>query len=142
MEESNDLNDAFDSIVMVEDRFRLHGFNDGFREGHEAGKDEGFQLGSEQGAKIGMEIGFYSGFVSTWMKLLSEESIRNQLHLSDKAVLSVEKFSKLLDSFSVDHHKTLDAQDMNNLRAKFKQVASLLNMSPSIDNSLSKWMSF
>jgi len=140
MEELIDFNDALDNVDRIEERFRQNGFNDGFREGHEAGKEEGFKHGSEQGARVGLELGFYTGFVSTWMKLISEEPSKSQLSLSEKTMISIERLSKLLESFSLNDHRSLDEHDLNNLRAKFKEVTLLLNMST--DNSLSKLLSF
>jgi hypothetical protein len=137
MDESLDLNDAFDSIVMAEDRFREAGYNEGFKEGKLSGEKESLKLGIQHGAKIGMELGFYSGFASTWMKLISEELIKNKESMSEKTVNAVKALNELIESFSLDDPLNLDNDKFNRIRSKFKQVCSLLNMTPNFGSSIS-----
>uniref|UniRef100_A0A8C9CS16 Essential protein Yae1 N-terminal domain-containing protein n=1 Tax=Phocoena sinus TaxID=42100 RepID=A0A8C9CS16_PHOSS len=61
---------AFDAIVMADERFHGEGYQEGYEEGSSLGMIEGRQHGTFHGAKIGSEIRCYQGFAFAWRCLL------------------------------------------------------------------------
>ncbi|XP_065070866.1 protein LTO1 homolog [Rhopilema esculentum] len=119
--------DIFDDIVLIEQKLHLDGYNEGYFEGQLVGDVEGFKLGVERGKAFGQEVGFYHGFCSTMLMLQDEDCGSQRL----VKVLQQMK-TKLLKM----ENKGLDPQDqslfddLETVRAKFKQVSSLMNATP------------
>ena len=57
-----DINDAFDTIILSENRLVEQGYEEGFVAGSREGEEEGYRLGAQKGSEIGQEVGFYIGF--------------------------------------------------------------------------------
>ncbi|XP_071792165.1 protein LTO1 homolog [Asterias amurensis] len=118
--------DPFDSLVMAEERFNEMGFEEGFQAGKVTGKQDGFKLGQDKGRQIGSEYGFYLGFISTWRQLLQKDSELAK----PKAVKALGILHSLLVSFRLEDVTQENYwEDFKKIRDKFKQVASLLNVS-------------
>ncbi|XP_003725769.1 protein LTO1 homolog [Strongylocentrotus purpuratus] len=123
-----DEDDIFDSVVMAEERCQAAGYEDGFKKGQELGREQGLVMGMEKGGQIGDELGFYFGFIVTWRALLKNKPD------GDK---DVPRPLKIIESL-IDIIKELPQEEPNSvkywdiiqkIRAKFKQVASLLKIS-------------
>jgi len=123
---ADDIDAAFDSIVLVEDNLVQSGFKEGYLQGAEDGEKEGFLLGLDKGSQIGQEIGFYAGFGEGWHSHLSSTP---ELQTKNKRVLSqLEKLLKLIESVPEINQQTVDISDtLENIRSKFKTICSMLN---------------
>ncbi|XP_078000430.1 protein LTO1 homolog [Glandiceps talaboti] len=124
-EEMDDLDLAFDKIVYAEERYQEAGFNEGYSDGKLKGLQEGQKLGKQKAQEIASEIGFYQGFITTWRMILQrDESTSNSRKLK-----VLESVHTLLEQFPLnDVHCKNFFEDLNKIRAKFKQVCSLLNV--------------
>ncbi|XP_041917650.1 protein LTO1 homolog [Alosa sapidissima] len=118
--------DLFETIFMADDRYHIQGYHEGFDEGKRQGWHEGQNHGRIHGAKLSAEVSFYSGFAVTWKYLLQNDmnsKARKQLKL-------LEMLTGLIQTFPLEdpQHKNLQ-ENMEQIRAKFRQVCSLLHIS-------------
>ncbi|ELU05312.1 hypothetical protein CAPTEDRAFT_227301 [Capitella teleta] len=103
------------------------GFAEGLQIGGKAGEDEGHRLGQVQGSKVGSEVGFYKGFASAWHNILLKDS--SEKHRKKLKVLS--QLLGLIDGFPLQEPQDPSLQEkMEAMRAKYKQVSSLLGVVP------------
>lgn len=103
--------------------FRQMGFKRGYSIGEEAGWRDGYSYGVRRGAQIAAEIGFYQGFVHAWIRILEkDESSKQRKLIALKSLLESTRRFHRTNIHEEDSLKTLEA-----IRAKFKQVKSLLN---------------
>lgn len=117
--------DLFDSIFMADERFRGEGYREGFEQGTNRGLQEGRRHGALHGAKLSAEVSFYFGFALTWKHLLQN----NTNPKSRKRVKALEALLSLLEQTHLDDPQTEQLkEDMDKLRAKFRQVCSMLNI--------------
>ncbi|KAI4882753.1 hypothetical protein NFI96_030582 [Prochilodus magdalenae] len=117
--------DLFDSILMADDRFHGTGYHEGFEEGTRQGTIEGRNHGRLHGAKLSAEVSFYHGFALMWKCLLqNSEDVKAR-----KRLKAVESLAGLIEKFPYEdpQYKNLQ-EDMERVRAKFRQVCSLLNV--------------
>ncbi|XP_028812504.1 protein LTO1 homolog [Denticeps clupeoides] len=122
MTDEND--DLFDSVLMADDRFRIEGYREGFEEGTRRGMIEGHNHGMIHGAKLSSEVSFYYGFAMTWKYLLQ----KNTHGKARKRLKAVEVLGDLIQKFPHEpQHENLQ-EDVERIRAKFRQVCSLLNV--------------
>lgn len=117
--------DMFDSIVMADERFRGEGYREGFERGSRRGLQDGRRHGASHGAKLSSEISFYHGFALTWKCLL--------LHQTDvksrKRMKALESLLGLIQNSPHDDPQSAKLQeDMEKLRAKFRQVCAMLSV--------------
>ena len=91
-----DVQDAFDSLLMCEERFVQEGYNEGLKAGQEIGHQEGFHLGLKKGKEIGSEIGFYRGFAKGWISILrgSSEVKQSLLSLTNECASCLDSATK------------------------------------------------
>nr|XP_055070399.1 protein LTO1 homolog isoform X1 [Misgurnus anguillicaudatus] len=118
--------DLFDSITMADDRFHVQGYQEGFEEGFRQGTIEGKNHGRLHGAKLSVEVSFYYGFAVAWKCLLQNSSdikARKRLKAVESLVGVIEKYS--YEDPQYEKHQ----EDMERIRAKFRQVCSVLNVS-------------
>ncbi|KAK8781155.1 hypothetical protein V5799_017517 [Amblyomma americanum] len=119
-----DFNDVLDDIVLAEEKYRQMGFTRGFSLGEEVGWRDGYQLGLQRGAQIATELGFYQGFVHAWITVLEREEIAKQRKMvALKALLEMTKNFPQVNIADEDMFEKL-----HKIRAKFKQVVSILNI--------------
>ncbi|XP_077493891.1 protein LTO1 homolog isoform X2 [Amblyomma americanum] len=108
----------------VDQRYRQMGFTRGFSLGEEVGWRDGYQLGLQRGAQIATELGFYQGFVHAWITVLEREEIAKQRKMvALKALLEMTKNFPQVNIADEDMFEKL-----HKIRAKFKQVVSILNI--------------
>ncbi|XP_006804230.1 protein LTO1 homolog [Neolamprologus brichardi] len=117
--------DLFDSIVFAEERFRDEGYREGFKRGTRRGLQDGRRHGAIHGARLSCEMSFYYGFATTWKCVL-----RNNVDgKSRKRVKALDALLGLIQSCSLDNPQSQKLQDdMEKLRAKFRQVCSMLSV--------------
>ncbi|CAN7995421.1 unnamed protein product [Ixodes hexagonus] len=112
------------SGFLVPTRYRQMGFTRGFSLGEEVGWRDGYQLGLQRGAQIATELGFYQGFVHAWITVLEREEIAKQRKMvALKALLEMTKNFPKVNIADDDMFEKL-----HKIRAKFKQVVSILNI--------------
>ncbi|TRY53768.1 hypothetical protein DNTS_020242 [Danionella cerebrum] len=117
--------DIFDSIIMADDRFHVEGYREGFEEGVRQGSIEGRNHGRLHGAKLGAEVSFYNGFALTWKCLLQNSTDVK----ARKRLKAVESLIGVIQNFPYEDPQYENLQeDMERVRAKFRQVCSLLNV--------------
>ncbi|MED6248915.1 hypothetical protein ATANTOWER_006938 [Ataeniobius toweri] len=106
-------------------RFRGKGYQEGFRKGTHRGLQIGRRNGASQGAKLSSEISFYYGFAITW-KCLLECNADNK---SRKRLRALEALLNLIQKSPLDDPLSMTLQeDTEKLRAKFRQVCSMLGV--------------
>ncbi|XP_029354366.1 protein LTO1 homolog [Echeneis naucrates] len=117
--------DLFDSILLADERFRGEGYREGFERGTRRGLQDGRRHGASHGAKLGTEISFYYGFAVTWSCLLQNKTdVRSR-----KRLRALESLLSLTQNSSHDDPQSMKLQeDMETVRAKFRQVCSMLNV--------------
>ncbi|XP_053369425.1 protein LTO1 homolog [Clarias gariepinus] len=117
--------DLFDSIIMADDRFHVDGYSKGFEEGTQQGLLEGRNHGMLHGAKFSAEVSFYHGFALTWKCLLqNSEDVKAR-----KRLKAVEALDAMIRKFPYEDPEYENLQEhMERVRAKFRQVCSLLNV--------------
>ncbi|CAJ1048698.1 protein LTO1 homolog [Xyrichtys novacula] len=117
--------DLFDSIVMADERFRGKGYREGFERGSHRGLLEGRRHGASHGAKLSSEISFYYGFAVTWKCLLQH----NTDVKSKKRLKALDTLLGLIQDCPQSDPQSVKLQeDMDRLRAKFRQVCSMINV--------------
>ncbi|XP_045070276.1 protein LTO1 homolog isoform X2 [Coregonus clupeaformis] len=124
--------DLFDCILMADDRFHGEGYREGFDEGTRQGMIDGRKHGASHGAKLSMEVSFYYGFGITWKCLLQNNTdVKSSLSILclRKRLKALESLLGLIQKFPHEepHYENLQ-EDMEKVRAKFRQVCSLLNV--------------
>ena len=126
MAETEDVNAAFDFLLVAQDRTVRKGFEEGFKAGKEEGKQEGERLGKERGQQVGQEIGFYLGFSEEWLEVYQNKPSDKK---SAKILSSLQKLHDLADSFPSENSKEEDfTERLQQARAKFKLLCSLLRL--------------
>ncbi|KAM4592654.1 protein LTO1 homolog [Odontesthes bonariensis] len=119
------MDDLFDNILLADERFRDEGYQEGFEKGTQRGLRDGHRHGASHGAKLSSEISFYYGFALTWKCLLQH----NTDEKSRKRVKALEVLIGLIQNSHLDDPQSMKLQDnTEKLRAKFRQVCSMLNV--------------
>lgn len=117
--------DLFDCILLADDRFHGEGYCEGFKEGTRHGTMEGQRHGAKHGAKLSTEVSFYYGFAMTWKCILQSST-------DVKAKKRVKALESLLGQIQRFPHEDPQyeklQEDMERVRAKFRQVCSLLSV--------------
>lgn len=117
--------DLFDSIVMADERFRGEGYREGFERGARRGLQDGRRHGAAHGAKLSTEVSFYYGFAITWKCLLQH----NTDPKSRKRVKALDAVLGLIQNCPQNDPQSAQLQeDMEKIRAKFRQVCSMLSV--------------
>uniref|UniRef100_A0A3Q3G1F4 LTO1 maturation factor of ABCE1 n=1 Tax=Labrus bergylta TaxID=56723 RepID=A0A3Q3G1F4_9LABR len=112
-------------------RFRGEGYREGFEKGSRRGLLDGRRHGTSHGAKLSSEISFYYGFAITWKCLLQH----NTDVKSRKRLKAVEALLGLIQKSPQDDPASAKIQeDVERLRAKFRQVCSMMNVPADFKN--------
>ncbi|CAH3019501.1 unnamed protein product [Porites evermanni] len=121
----DEIDDAFDAAVFLEERFYEKGYQEGFHDGKIKGLQDGRQLGLLKGCEIGGEVGFYLGFVSLWLEIQLESP-----DAKPRCVKLLETVKDMLLSFPINDPTNEEMfAKLEKIRAKFRQVCSLLGVS-------------
>ncbi|CAH1241596.1 HUS1 [Branchiostoma lanceolatum] len=120
------LDAAFDDIFLAEEKFQNQGYQEGFELGKQAGIEEGHVMGISQGRSMGSEIGFYHGFACSWKVILERDSSKGP-----RALKAVDALLELIWRIPIRNAEYGGlTEDLDRIRAKFRQVCSLLGVSP------------
>ncbi|XP_031425388.1 protein LTO1 homolog isoform X2 [Clupea harengus] len=111
---------------MTPIRYHIHGYDEGFEEGKRQGWHEGRNHGRIHGGKLSAEVSFYRGFALTWKYLL-------QMNMDSKArkpLKILEALTGMIQTFPLEDPQNQELEEnMKQIRAKFRQVCSLLHIS-------------
>ena len=135
--DATDINDVFDDITLSENKFTDIGFSEGFEAGKKQSYTDGDSLGRERGSQIGTEIGFYIGFVEEYRKQLEKEATKTKK--SEKIVSIITKLDSLLSEFPDYNCKEGFEEKLEKIRATFKLLCSLLNISSEFNKHTTAW---
>lgn len=129
---STTVDDPFDSIVLAEERTYRQAYEEGLLAGRAKAEREGRATGMVRGAALGQELGYY------WGLLLASKvaCINSSNKKTDRAAKEISRLVDMLESIAaradiVDPADQAFFDEVDHVRAKFKQVASLLNLSTS-----------
>ena len=137
MADGEDINSAFDSIVLSEDRVVSAGWEEGYRAGSREGGREGASLGRQRGDKVGQEIGFYLGFGEEWSEAYRDRPSDKK---TDKISVALKKLLELVEAFPEENSKEDDfAVKLDQIRAKFKVLCSLLKINSEYGPTAASW---
>ncbi|PIK34759.1 putative oral cancer-overexpressed protein 1-like [Apostichopus japonicus] len=122
----DDEGDFLDTVFMAEDRLQQDGYDEGYEVGRKAGLVQGQEAGRQKANQIGGEIGFYNGCVHVWIAVIQKEEV---LDGKERKLKALQGLKALLDGFQVHDISREDYWDnVTKIRAKFKQVSSLLKI--------------
>ena len=130
-----DINEAFEDIALSENKFTDLGFSEGFEEGQKKSYREGDQLGRDRGRQIGTEIGFYIGFVSEYKSKYSAPKDKK----SEKILSVINKILTLTSEFPDYNCKEGFEEKLEEIRAKFKLLCSLLKINSEFTLTSTSW---
>ena len=121
---SEDLDQAWDNILMVDQKAYEVGFKDGEKVAREKARLEGSLLGAQRGQEIGSEIGFYQGVCQSISRLLPKEDLNGP---EKRAWATINKLKRLIQAFPEHNDKDANlAEQLNEIRTKYKQLQSVL----------------
>ena len=126
-----DINSVFDDIVLSEEKCVDRGFAEGYKEGQSRGRSQGAELGRQQGEVIGTEIGFYLGFLAQFRPDYAEQTDRK----SEKIKSALDKLERLCGEFPQYNSSEGFEDKLEEIRAKFRLLCSLLKISPELVDS-------
>ncbi|PSN45452.1 Oral cancer-overexpressed protein 1 [Blattella germanica] len=127
MDNQIDINDAFDSIALSEERISNEGYSEGFSKGVLEGEVEGFHLGYHRGAEIGAELGYYKGIVETILK---------ERETSEKEREALRKVIDLVNQFPSSNKDDIDLVECRDeVRVRFKKACALLKLNLAFSES-------
>ena len=136
----------FDDISLSENKFTDQGYQQGLESGLKKSYIEGEELGWVKGKQIGAEIGFYTGFVSTYRLKINSEISENSANSeaaakkkTDKILAALNKLETLTVEFPDYNSKEGFEEKLEEIRAKFKLVCSLLKISSEFGVSQTTW---
>ncbi|KAL9984753.1 hypothetical protein ACROYT_G007086 [Oculina patagonica] len=134
----DEIDDAFDAVVFLEERCFEGGYKEGYQDGKLKGLQEGRHLGLIKGCEVGGEVGFYLGFVSMWLEILQESPDAKQ-----RCVKLLETMKRKILAIPVNDVTNEELfVNLENIRAKFKQLCSLLGVSAEYSGGGVAGMSF
>ncbi|XP_049908276.1 protein LTO1 homolog [Epinephelus moara] len=131
MDGGSGYDDLFDNILLADEKFRSEGYREGFEKGTRRGLQDGRRHGTSHGAKLSTEISFYYGFAITWKCLLQHNTDAK----SRKRMKALEALLGLIQNSPHDDPQSPKLpESMEKLRAKFRQVCSMLSVSADFNN--------
>jgi len=133
--DQSDINEIFEDIALSENKFTDKGFSEGVEEGLKKSYSEGDQLGRDRGKQIGQEIGFYKGFVAEFKTQVTDKSDKK----SEKILNVIRKIETLTNEFPEYNCKEGFEEKLEELRAKFKLLCSLLKINSEFNLNKTSW---
>ena len=117
---SDDLDAAWDDIVLLEERSAEKGFEKGVDLREQKFCCEGFRLGLIKGAELGAEIGQYAGFAEVHLAETADGKSEKAVRALEKLRIACEKFPRE----NVNDKSLLEA--LQDVRAKFKLCKAVM----------------
>ena len=137
--DGTDINDVFDDITLSENKFTDIGFTEGFEAGKKQSYSDGDSLGRERGSQIGTEIGFYIGFIEEYRKQFENQQESPKTKKSEKIISIITKIDTLVSEFPDFNCKEGFEEKLEKIRASFKLLCSLLNISSEFNKHTTAW---
>ena len=127
---SRDIDDAWDDILMYDQKAYDKGFEDGRKESLKKAQIEGTLLGLKKGQEVGSEIGFYKGVCQAIRGALPVGNNQDELNAVEiKAWATLDRLQLLLDHFPVVNDKEANlAEKLMDIRTKYKQLLSVTGL--------------
>ena len=135
MDVAGDINSAFEDIALSENKFTDQGFSEGVRAAENNCHSEGEQLGRDRGKQIGTEIGFYEGFVEEYKQIYKQPGNKKE----ERIVSALSKLENLLSAFPDYNCQENFEEKLEEIRAKFKLLGSLLKISSEFNLNTTNW---
>jgi flagellar biosynthesis/type III secretory pathway protein FliH len=115
-----DINDAFEQILLSEERIAEESYKKGFEKGVSEGNLEAYHIGFHRGAEIGAELGFYLAVL---------ENHKIPAPIDQKVLNLITQLKGIIEQFPQINCDTFDLfESLNTIRAQFKKLTSLLKI--------------
>mmetsp|Transcript_31923 Transcript_31923/g.81739 ORF Transcript_31923/g.81739 Transcript_31923/m.81739 type:complete len:135 (-) Transcript_31923:137-541(-) len=119
MPAADDGADIFDGAVLLDERHRDEGYQEGLRDGKPGGLREGRSLGAEKGFHLAQEVGYIAGCCGVW----------RAAELPPRAARGVEALALQVAAFPLDDPSSLQIDEaLADLKAKFKAVVAMMGL--------------
>jgi hypothetical protein len=119
------MGDLFDSVLHIEDALVQQGVQNGRLNADKAVFEDGRQLGLVKGAEVGHELGFYFGQLVMCKAHASEKKDEEN---TKRAFDALNKLHDLIVAFPGDPSREDLFEQLDRIRGKYRQVASLLRL--------------
>jgi len=130
----DDFDKAIEDILLSEDLCAKEAYVDGVKTGFELGMKEGYPHGYRKGSQIAAEIFAYKGFALAWLARIKYNSNQDDdpesPSRSERQTQALEKLIILVDEYPRQNIEDDLDRKLSELRNKFKQVCSILRVSP------------
>lgn len=126
----------FDSIVDFEQTEYKRGYDDGFIKGKSEGFETGREIGYKKGIEIISEIEMYRGFCKQLEEIHAEKNI-----LSAKQLRTIHYILDSIGKIKLPNDELI-VEKLEDIRAKYKILQSLLGIKQSSEQSEASKLSF
>lgn len=120
---------------------------EGFAVGLAEGRATGFDLGFQRAAQLSSEAGFYAGFAEQLqirvLRPCPPDASGTLLRHLRRVRPLVTSLARLIDQLPRENSKEADVTyQMNDIRAKFRQLCAVLNVNPIVSDAGKEEISF
>ncbi|XP_025832333.1 protein ORAOV1 homolog [Agrilus planipennis] len=124
--DTKDINEVFDDLFLLEDRYVKQGYQEGYCKGSTEDNIEAFHLGYHRGAELGAELGYYSAVIEVYLEQIKQGF---ECPASVNIIKNIETLKEAIDSFPTSNIQSEDILGLaDRIRTLFKKVCALLKL--------------